>query len=726
MVKKIIITLLLLIIISTSYLSYFGITTNLFNERIEKKLNESYPNVNIKLEDVKVLLDIFKLSINVKTKNPTIIIEKEEIELKEISSIYKINSIFKNEFVISYLLLNTKQNKIKKVIKLLRSHKDSAQLIILDKIIKDGNIEILAKLNFNSDGKFIKNGYEIISSINNLSFKLFDGTELKNISFNVNFTQNNIYIKNLNSNYLGINLISDEINIKIKKNFFIINGNLKSIENNIPQKILSQFVKDKNIKNLVLSSDNNFSFNISNKFKISEKKIFSEIYLKEAEYKFKNKNIKKYLSNYKDNIKLIDHLIKIKYENSIFINGRGKIEIGGQEDEIQYKIDLKDDKLELSLDADLNNNPLKISLLDFYKKEKEKSKLNISAEINDKKIIFKKISLISGNSNFLFENFNVSKSLKISKFEKIKLNYQDNKKNKNDLYIKKYDKNNYSITGNNFSLTKIIDDILFSKNDNNVKIFESKNLQFKIDFKRNRINENYYLLNLKGEFQIKNNEIVDLILDSRFDNKKSISLTIKSKNNKKITTFNSDFAEPFVKKYNFIKGFEDGKIDFYSIKENKVSQSKLNIYDFRLKELPALTKILTLASLQGIADLLSGEGVGFNELEMNFKNEKKLLEIDELYAIGPALSILMEGYIQEDQLISLRGTLVPATTINKFVSSIPILGDILVGKKTGEGVFGVSFKIKGPPKETKTTVNPIKTLTPRFITRTLEKIKKSN
>ena len=726
MVKKIIITLLLLIIISTSYLSYFGITTNLFNERIEKKLNESYPNVNIKLKDVKVLLDIFKLSINVNTKNPTIIIDKEEIELKEISSIYKINSIFKNEFAISYLLLNTKQNKIKKVIKLLRSNKDSAQLIILDKIIKDGNMEILAKLNFNSDGKFIKNGYEIVSSINNLSLKLFDGTELTNISFNVNFTQNNIYIKNLNSNYLGINLISDEINIKTKKKFFSINGNLKSIENNIPQKILSQFVKDKNIKNLVLSSDNNFSFNISNKFKISETKIFSEIYLKEAEYKFKNKNIKKYLSNYKDNIKLIDHLIKIKYENSIFINGLGKIEIGGQEDEIKYKIDLKDDKLELSLDADLNNNSLKISLLDFYKKEKEKSKLNISAEIDDKKIIFKKISLISGNSNFLFENFNVSKSFKISKFEKIKFNYQDNKKNNNDLYIKKYDKNNYSITGNNFSLTKVIDDILFSKNDNNVEIFENKNLQFKIDFKKNRINENYYLLNLKGEFQIKNNEIVDLILDSHFDNKKTISLTVKSKNNKKITTFNSDFAEPFVKKYNFIKGFEDGKIDFYSIKENKVSQSKLNIYDFRLKELPALTKILTLASLQGIADLLSGEGVGFNELEMNFKNEKKLLEIDELYAIGPALSILMEGYIQEDQLISLRGTLVPATTINKFVSSIPILGDILVGKKMGEGVFGVSFKIKGPPKETKTTVNPIKTLTPRFITRTLEKIKKSN
>ena len=100
--------------------------------------------------------------------------------------------------------------------------------------------------------------------------------------------------------------------------------------------------------------------------------------------------------------------------------------------------------------------------------------------------------------------------------------------------------------------------------------------------------------------------------------------------------------------------------------------------------------------------------------------------IDEIYAIGPAISVLMEGYIEKKDLISLRGTLVPATTINKTISSIPVLGSILVGKKVGEGVFGVSFKIKGPPKNLETTVNPIKTLTPRFITRTLEKIKKSN
>ena len=34
------------------------------------------------------------------------------------------------------------------------------------------------------------------------------------------------------------------------------------------------------------------------------------------------------------------------------------------------------------------------------------------------------------------------------------------------------------------------------------------------------------------------------------------------------------------------------------------------------------------------------------------------------------------------------------------------------------------FKIKGPTDNLKTTVNPVKTITPRFITRALEEMKK--
>ena len=155
-----------------------------------------------------------------------------------------------------------------------------------------------------------------------------------------------------------------------------------------------------------------------------------------------------------------------------------------------------------------------------------------------------------------------------------------------------------------------------------------------------------------------------------------------------------------------------------------VTNSNLIITDFKVSKVPALAQLLTLASLQGIADTLSGEGIRFDSFEMKSNSQGNVMNIEDALAMGPAVSILLNGYVDKGKVVSLRGTLVPATKLNSIIASIPVVGDILVGKKTGEGVVGVSFKMKGPPKEIKTTVNPIKTLTPRFIVRAVEKMKK--
>jgi len=73
----------------------------------------------------------------------------------------------------------------------------------------------------------------------------------------------------------------------------------------------------------------------------------------------------------------------------------------------------------------------------------------------------------------------------------------------------------------------------------------------------------------------------------------------------------------------------------------------------------------------------------------------------------------------------LRGTLVPAKTLNKMISKIPVLGDIIIPKEAGEGLFGISFKIKGPAGDIKTTINPIRTITPRFIQKIIDRNKLS-
>ena len=51
----------------------------------------------------------------------------------------------------------------------------------------------------------------------------------------------------------------------------------------------------------------------------------------------------------------------------------------------------------------------------------------------------------------------------------------------------------------------------------------------------------------------------------------------------------------------------------------------------------------------------------------------------------------MEGYVEKNKLVSLRGTLVPATTINKTIAKIPLLGNILVGEKVRRRCFWCQF-----------------------------------
>ena len=65
--------------------------------------------------------------------------------------------------------------------------------------------------------------------------------------------------------------------------------------------------------------------------------------------------------------------------------------------------------------------------------------------------------------------------------------------------------------------------------------------------------------------------------------------------------------------------------------------------------------------------------------------------------------------------------MVPAKELNKLIIKSTSSGDILIPKEIGEGLFGVSFKMKGIPGDIKTSVNPIRTLTPRFIQKALEK-----
>ena len=728
---KILILILILFLLFIGYFAYFGFTTSKFNSIIKDQIKKQNSDLDIDLKKVKLHLDLKNISIKIKTENPKIILNNSNyIELKEISSSILLSSYVQNKFAIKNLSIRSKNNEISSYINFYRLTNNSIQLILLNQFVKSGMAQINADLNFDDSGK-IKSNYNLTGKILNAKLQILNNKNIEELNFNFSIKDNDYKFEKILFRFNKINFNSEFLNIQKKNDKFFVKGNLKNKKNKINNDLILLIFND-NLENFDFSntkfdSISEFTFDLSKKFKIRNLKVDSKLNLDELILKNDLYKIKNYIKNYNNFINLKENKLHIKYsKQKILIDGSSDFYIDDNfKNLIKFQIEKSKNKTNFETFLNLENLHLIAEDISYNKIKNDNAILQIKGFKNKKKLFFRNINYKENNNKIEINNLEINNN-KILNIDEVRFDYFTKNNFKNQITLIKKN-NNYELTGKSFDSIKLIENISNSETDKNFfEIFKNLNSKIKIVISEVKLDDKSTVNNLNGNLEIKNSKIFDLNLNSNFSDNEKIFVSAKTqKDNSIVTTFYSDRAKPFVKKYKFIKGFEGGNLDFSSTKINNVSKSKLIIDNFKVQEVPVLAKILTLASLQGIADLLTGEGVRFTDFEMIYSNKDNVMTIDEIYAIGPAISIMMEGYVESNKLVSLRGTLVPATTINRTISSIPLLGDLLVGKKVGEGVFGVSFKIKGPPKNLKTKVNPIKTLTPRFITRTIEKIKKN-
>ena len=721
------ISLIILLLIIVIYLSTIGIKTDKFNSKIISQIEQIEPNLELKLNEVSATLDPFTLGINAETIGTDLIYRNKIVKIQKIKANISIKSFLNDKFALTKISISTKSLEIKDLIAFVRLINNDPKLFIAEQFIKNGYLVADLKLEFDELGN-IKNNYKFNGLVKDGKISIFKRYNLNKIDFIFEINKKSLRFNDIKLSLNNKNILIPEL-IALKENKeYLISGKLNTKNLSLTKNEINKLINDPliglDIKEISFSSKNNFKFKINKNFKVENLYIKSDIELDNLKLKnfLKLKNI---FPKIKKNFIFKNQKIKLEYKkNNLNIVGGGEVFLQNEADVIDYQIYKIKNEVKFNASLDISKNPFEIDLFNYKKNENSNLRLNFQGKNNIKKrLVFDEILLKEKKNIISIKNLIISVDNKIDDVGNININYADNNNFKNNLRVTKKDKD-YLITGNSFNIDKIIKKLLNSKNDKKLEIF-NKNLKFIFDIKKIYLDKNNNINDLKGFLSYDDNIISQLNLESKFSNQKNIKLTIKNNGEEKVTTLFSQEAKPLIDRYKFIKGFEEGNLDFYSIKKSGITNSTLKIDNFKIQEIPVLAKLLTLASLQGIADLLTGEGIRFTDFEMKFSNKDKLMNIEELYAIGPAISILMDGYIESNKLISLRGTLVPATTVNRTISSIPIIGDILVGKKVGEGVFGVSFKIKGPPKHLKTSVNPIKTLTPRFITRTLEKIKKN-
>jgi hypothetical protein len=222
-----------------------------------------------------------------------------------------------------------------------------------------------------------------------------------------------------------------------------------------------------------------------------------------------------------------------------------------------------------------------------------------------------------------------------------------------------------------------------------------------------------------GELELYAGRLGRLRVQAELEGGPPMTLEIAPAGPRRTLRLRADDAAKVARGLDLFNGAEGGKLDvaaqFHDDEPGGPLIGRVVVDEFRVVKAPVLARILSLGSLTGISDLLSGSGILFRRLEIPFTALDDSYAIREARAAGPALGITAEGTVDRAaNRIELKGTVVPAYTINSVLGTIPLLGTLLTGLK-GEGVFAITFRVTGTPEEPQVSVNPLTSLAPGFL-----------
>ncbi len=726
--KKIIsftlISFFLIIIFGLLILSTNGIETERFNNLILKKINQTSGNIKLTISSIKFKLDLREASLYAETTDPQIIYREIKIPAKNIKVYIDFLSLIKSAPSINKINLSLAELNIEQVKDLTSTIKPSNLRNIINTKIKSG--KVILNIEFflinNKLDNFITKG-----SIKNLNTELIKNLVLEKTNFNFFADKSDILLKNINGEVVGLKISDGDLKLNLS-NEISLKSNLPTIikiDSNKLKKFYNFIGTDnylKNIDNFEANLSNNLNMKFDKTYKLLDYNFESKGTINRAVLKL-NKPIKSdFLSNTINEVYFFNSSINSNLnlkENKANIIGKYSF---NNKDFFKFNLNniIQNNKQKLELDMDFEEN-IKFNLINFVKKKGEIANLIMTLERDKKSFNIRNLKLTSKKNLISISNLKFKNKNLLSFTSAQVRTYNEGKKN-NDFIISFKEK--IKLKGDIFdstNLAKVIKDN--SKSSQISKI--TKNIE--IEFKNVLAPLSENLTNFKLIGSIENGKFTKISSKGDFGNQKYLDIMMKNdkKNKKKYLEVYSDLPKPLLVEYNFFKGLSGGKLLFSSIIDENSSISKLKIENFKVINAPGMVKLLSLADLGGLADLAKGEGLSFDILEINMRNSKGLMKFDEIYADGSSMSVLMDGYQELNGVTSLRGTLIPAKNLNKLISKIPVLGDLIIPKEVGEGLFGVSFKMKGPPGKIKTTINPIKTLTPRFIQKIIDKDKKT-
>ena len=701
-------------------LSTVGIETNKFNKLISDRVSKK--NINLELENIKFKINPKKLNLFLNTNNPKITFREVQVPIKNIKVYVNFLSLLNSEPKIEKTVFKLEEIDITEFNKLSSIIKPSNFKSFLNNKIKKG--KLISEVEFFLSNQEKIENFLARGTIKDLKVDLLSDLNFDNGKLSFFADKDDILIQNIFGNLNDIKISDGDIKLNLE-NGINLKSNFKSkfnFDKNTIIKYNKYFNKFKfisNFKNLQGNLNNNVSFELDDTYEIKDYDYNISGVLEKGNFEFINPIKNSLLSDEIKAINLLDFNIIINHKpKKTFIKSEGKYSFNNLDFfNVNFRNDISKDKINLDLNLDYGHS-LELDLINYKKNKDTIANLLLNLEKNKNQIKINTINFKDKNDSIKLDTliFDNNKFITFKKIEVLT--------SKNAFFIQNGKK--ILIQGDKFDATNLAKFFKTKKRDN---IFKEISNNIEIDLKKIRAPLSEKIQNFKLLGEIKNGQFTKISSKGDFGGNNFLDITMKKdkKSEKKYLEIYSDLTRPLLTEYSFFNGLSGGKLLFTSVIDKSISNSKLKIEDFKIINAPGLIKLLSLADLGGLVDLVEGEGLSFDllEIEMETSKNNNYLKLNEILALGPSMSVLMEGYQDKNGITSLKGTLVPAKTLNTVISKIPVLGNIVIPKEVGEGLFGISFKMKGPEGNIKTTIDPIKTLTPRFIQKIIEKNKGS-
>ncbi|MEZ5797160.1 MAG: hypothetical protein R3D63_06580 [Paracoccaceae bacterium] len=123
-----------------------------------------------------------------------------------------------------------------------------------------------------------------------------------------------------------------------------------------------------------------------------------------------------------------------------------------------------------------------------------------------------------------------------------------------------------------------------------------------------------------------------------------------------------------------------------------------------VQDAPVLAALLSAISVVGLLEQMGGNGLVFDDGDMEFVLNPAGVQITRGTAVGASLGISFEGaYSSASNRLDIQGVISPIYILNG-------IGQIFARK--GEGLFGFTYRLTGPTDNPTVSVNPLSILTP--------------